>query len=54
MEEKMNHPELQNLRRWILLTSTASWLYKKYGFETIQNSTAYMEKHNSEVYKENL
>ncbi|HMC85979.1 MAG TPA: GNAT family N-acetyltransferase, partial [Chitinophagaceae bacterium] len=31
MEVVMNHPNLLGLRRWILLTSTAPWLYKKYG-----------------------
>ncbi|TCN56231.1 GNAT family N-acetyltransferase [Flavobacterium circumlabens] len=28
MESVMTHPNLQGLRRWILLTSTADWLYK--------------------------
>ena len=32
MENVMGHPNLQGLRRWILLTSTADWLYEKYGF----------------------
>lgn len=37
MESVMNHPNLQGLRRWILLTSTAEWLYEKYGFTKLCN-----------------
>jgi GNAT superfamily N-acetyltransferase len=51
MHEIMNHPNLQGLRRWILLTSTAKWLYEKYNFKEIKNPKYYMELHNSEVYK---
>ena len=32
MDAVIEHPNLQGLRRWILLTSTADWLYEKYGF----------------------
>ncbi|WP_431471609.1 GNAT family N-acetyltransferase [Nonlabens sp. SCSIO 43208] len=52
MEEIMNHPNLQGLRRWILLTNTAEWLYKKFGFTEIPNPEFYMEKHDPNVYKE--
>lgn len=51
MDEIMNHPNLQELRRWILLTSTAEWLYEKYNFKKIKKPELYMELHNSEVYK---
>jgi len=47
----MEHPNLQGLRRWILLTDTAEWLYKKFGFTEIPNPEFYMEKHNPNVYK---
>ena len=50
MNEIVNHPDLQNLRRWILLTNTAEWLYKKFGFTEIANPEFYMEKHNPNVY----
>jgi len=33
----MGHPNLQGLIRWILLTSTADWLYEKYGFKNYRN-----------------
>ena len=51
MSEIMEHPNLQGLRRWILLTNTAEWLYKKFGFTEISKPEFYMEKHNPNVYK---
>lgn len=51
MEVIMNHPNLQNLRRWILLTSTADWLYQKYGFTKLPKPEIYMELFNPNVYK---
>lgn len=51
MTEIMEHPNLQGLRRWILLTDTAEWLYKKFGFTALPNPKLYMEKHNPKVYK---
>jgi len=53
MDFIMSHPNLQGLRRWILLTSTADWLYEKYGFEKIPNPEIYMELYNPNVYKDN-
>lgn len=50
MDQITNHPNLQGLRRWILLTDTADWLYKKYGFVNIPNPEFYMELHNPNVY----
>lgn len=44
------HPNLQGLRRWILLTSTADWLYEKYGFCKVPNPDLYMERYNPNVY----
>lgn len=46
-----DHPNLQGLRRWVLLTDTAPWLYKKYGFEPLKRPEVYMEKFNPDVYK---
>jgi len=51
MESVMNHPNLQGLRRWILLTSTAEWLYEKYGFTKLPKPEIYMELFNPIVYK---
>ncbi|WP_254519232.1 GNAT family N-acetyltransferase [Aquimarina sp. Aq78] len=50
METIMGHPNLQNLRRWILLTSTAEWLYEKYGFTKLPKPEIYMEKFDPNVY----
>jgi GNAT superfamily N-acetyltransferase len=51
MDAVMNHPDLQGLRRWILLTTTADWLYAKYGFTKLPKPGNYMELYNPEVYK---
>lgn len=50
MTEIMEHPHLQGLRRFILLTDTADWLYRKFGFTDIPRPEVYMEKHNPNVY----
>jgi ribosomal protein S18 acetylase RimI-like enzyme len=51
MDAIMSHPNLQGLRRWILLTSTAVWLYEKYGFIKLPKPEIYMELYNPNVYK---
>ena len=51
MDAIIAHPNLQGLRRWILLTSTAEWLYKKYGFTQLPKPELYMELYNPNVYK---
>jgi len=51
MDAVMGHPNLQGLRRWILLTSTAEWLYEKYGFTKLPKPELYMELFNPNVYK---
>lgn len=52
MDVVMQHPNLQGLRRWILLTSTADWLYEKYGFTKLPKPELYMELFDPNVYKE--
>ncbi len=47
----LDHPNLQGLRRWILLTSTAEWLYEKYGFTKLPKPELYMELHTEDIYK---
>ena len=51
METIMEHNHLQDLRRWILLTSTAEWLYEKYGFTKLPKPEIYMEKFDPKVYQ---
>ena len=45
INEIMEHTDLQGLGRWILLTDTAEWLYKKFGFTELPNPEFYMEKY---------
>lgn len=50
VETIMSHPELQGLRRWILLTSDAHELYRKFGWKDIADPSKWMEVHNKNVY----
>jgi GNAT superfamily N-acetyltransferase len=49
--EIMAHPDLQGLRRWILLTSDAHELYRRYGWKSIAGPDRYMEIANPDIYK---
>ena len=51
MQTIMAHPELQGLRRWLLLTKDAHGLYKQYGWQTIAHPEKCMEIHHQDVYK---
>lgn len=53
MEKVISHPNLQGLRRWILLTGDAHELYKKYGWSNIAYPEKWMERINPTVYKSN-
>jgi GNAT superfamily N-acetyltransferase len=46
----INHPELQGLRRWILLTSDAHELYRKYGWTMPSKPELYMERFTPNIY----
>jgi GNAT superfamily N-acetyltransferase len=50
MECIVQHPALQGLRRWILLTRDAHNLYSKFGFTPLKSPDRYMELHNPNVY----
>jgi hypothetical protein len=50
MENIMNHPELQGLRRWILLTADAHELYKKFGWSDIKDTARWMEVYTKNPY----
>ena len=48
VECALAHPELQNLRRWLLATRDAQELYRRYGFTEPENAkVTYMEKLDS-------
>jgi GNAT superfamily N-acetyltransferase len=50
MEAIRAHPELQELRRWILMTRDAHGLYEKFGFREIEDPRRCMEIVDREVY----
>jgi GNAT superfamily N-acetyltransferase len=50
MEAIRAHPELQGLRRWILMTRDAHGLYEKFGFRRIADPDRCMEILDREVY----
>ena len=50
MEAVMAHPDLQNLRRFLLATSTAPQLYAQFGFTPAAKPQAFMERLDPEVY----
>ena len=51
MECVVQHPALQGLRRWILLTRDAHGLYSQFGFTPLKAPESYMELHRADVYE---
>jgi GNAT superfamily N-acetyltransferase len=51
METLMGHPELQGLRRWILMTKDAHGLYAQFGFKPLANPARAMEIVDPDVYQ---
>ena len=51
MECILQHPALQGLRRWILLTRDAQGLYSQFGFTPVRAPERYMELHRPQVYE---
>jgi GNAT superfamily N-acetyltransferase len=51
MECIVQHPALQGLRRWILLTRDAHGLYSQFGFTPVKSPDRYMERHEPEIYE---
>lgn len=50
MDVIVNHPDLQNFRRWILATRDAHSLYEKFGFSALKHPTRWMEKAAPNAY----
>lgn len=44
MEEILNHPKLKDVKSWMLATKDAHGLYKKYGFEPLEEPSKYLRK----------
>ena len=47
------HPDLQGLRRWILLTRDAHGLYRQFGFAELAKPDRWMERWDPDVYRRN-
>lgn len=51
MECIMQHPRLQGLRRWSLVTNDAHGLYAQSGFTALKSPEKHMELHQPQVYE---
>lgn len=51
VEMIVGHPELQGLRRWILMTRDAHGLYQKVGFTPSHTPERLMERYFADVYR---
>jgi GNAT superfamily N-acetyltransferase len=47
----MEHPLLQGLRRWSLVTADAHGLYGQFGFVAVRHPERHMERHDPDIYK---
>jgi GNAT superfamily N-acetyltransferase len=52
MECVMQHPRLQGLRRWSLVTSDAHGLYAQFEFGPLKTPQNYMELHRPDAYQQ--
>ena len=50
METVLSHPDLQNLRRWMLATADAHGLYRRVGFTALSKPERIMEKLLANAY----
>jgi GNAT superfamily N-acetyltransferase len=50
MQSIVSHPDLQGLRRMLLLTSDAHGLYRKFGFTELGNPSRFMEVLRADIY----
>jgi N-acetylglutamate synthase-like GNAT family acetyltransferase len=51
MRAIQSHPDLQNLRRWMLLTRDAHGLYQQFGFKLTDSADRILEMRDREVYQ---
>ena len=54
MEEMVKLPELQGFRRWVLATTDAHELYRRYGFMEPEQLNTYMHRVNPDIYTEGV
>ena len=50
MEAMLAHPDLQNLRRWVLATLDAHGLYEQFGFHNLKFPDRWMERPAPDAY----
>lgn len=50
MEAIVNHPDLQGLRRFVLVTRDAHGLYEQFGFQPLARPEGYMEVFRPDIY----
>ena len=50
MEAIVNHPDLQGLRRFVLVTRDAHGLYDQFGFQPLARPEGYMEVFRPDIY----
>ena len=50
LQAVLAHPELQGLRRWLLVTRDAHPLYRRHGFEPVAHPDRMMEIHRPDAY----
>ena len=51
LEVIQDHPDLQNIRRFILVSSSARGLYEKFGFHSPAKPETFMEIHRPNLYR---
>ena len=49
LEVIINHPQLINMRRWVLATKDAHGLYAQFGFEPLLQPERWMERFNEQL-----
>lgn len=47
----MDHPKLQALRRWSLVTADAHGLYRQFGFSPVAQPERHMERLDPDIYR---
>ncbi|MEN3748665.1 GNAT family N-acetyltransferase [Sphingomonas sp. HF-S3] len=51
IEALQSHPELQGLRRWMLVTRDMQPLYEKLGWKPLRHPERCMERHVEDIYR---
>jgi len=50
VQTALAHPELQGLRRWLLVTRDAHALYRKFGFTDVADPSTQLTRHDPDIY----